>query len=93
MHNSGIYPIDCELFVDARAVYGSVTAKIVKTPAGRIFQLQALAMREHLETKQLSKITWSDTRDMVTDALDKGCIDREGFDCSLNAAVGGLSMR
>ena len=76
MHNAGDYPVECELFIDARAVFDSVTAKTVKTPADKIFLLHALALRDHLESKQLAKMSWIDTRDMVADALNKGCIDR-----------------
>ena len=76
IHNNGGYPVECELFIDARAVYDSVTAKVVKTPADKILLLHALALRDHLEAGQLSKLSWIDTRDMVADALNKGSIDR-----------------
>ena len=76
IHNSGQYAVECELFVDARAVFDSVTAKTVKTPADKIFLLHALALRDHLESKQVTKLSWIDTRDMVADALNKGSIDR-----------------
>ena len=76
IHNSGQYAVECELFVDARAVFDSVTAKTVKTPADKIFLLHALALRDHLEAGQLTQLTWIDTRDMVADALNKGSIDR-----------------
>jgi hypothetical protein len=76
IHNNGGYPLECELFIDARAVFDSVTAKVVKTPADKILLLHALALRDHLETGQLSKLSWFDTRDMVADALNKGTIDR-----------------
>lgn len=76
IHNNGGYPVECELFIDARAVFDSVTAKVVKTPADKILLLHALALRDHLEAGQLSKLNWIDTRDMVADALNKGTIDR-----------------
>ena len=76
IHNSGQYAVVCELFVDARAVFDSVTARTVKTPADKIFLLHALPLRDHLESKQVTKLSWIDTRDMVADALNKGSIDR-----------------
>ena len=79
VHNSGAYPISCELFIDAKAVFDSVTAKTVKTPADKILLLHALALREHLEAGQVAKLSWIDTRDMVADALNKGCIDRSAL--------------
>ena len=76
IHNSGQYAVECELFLDARAVFDSVTAKTVKTPADKIFLLHALALRDHLDAGQVTKLSWIDTRDMVADALNKGSIDR-----------------
>ena len=63
-------------FIDARAVFGNVTAKTVKTPADKVLLLHALALREHLDSGQVTRINWIDTRDLVADALNKGSIDR-----------------
>ena len=63
-------------FLDARAVFDSVTAKTVKTPADKILLLHALALREHLDARQVTRINWIDTRNMVADALNNGSIDR-----------------
>ena len=46
------------------------------TGAKRQCKLHALALRDHLESKQVTKLSWIDTRDMVADALNKGSIDR-----------------
>ena len=76
MHNSGAYPVECELLIDARAVFDSLTAKTVKTPADKNLLLHVLALREHLDSGQVTRINWIDTRDMVADTLNKGSIDR-----------------
>ena len=57
-------------------MFDSVTAKHVKTPADKILLIHALSLREHLTRKRLSRLLWIDTRDMVSDALNKGKIDR-----------------
>ena len=76
VHNGAGHAIPLHLFIDARSVFDSVTAKNVKTPADKILLLHALALREHLDRRQLARISWIDTRDMVADALNKGSIDR-----------------
>ena len=47
MHNSGAHLVECNIFlffIDARAVFDSVPAKTVKTPADNILLLHALAL-------------------------------------------------
>ena len=65
--------------IDARSVFDSVTAEIVKTPYDKHLLLHALAMREHLDAGRLRKLIWIDTVDMVSDGLTKGSIDREAL--------------
>ena len=65
--------------IDARSVFDSVTAEIVKTPYDKHLLLHALAMREHLDAGRLRELIWIDTVDMVSDGLTKGSIDREAL--------------
>ena len=65
-----------DLYIDAKAVYDSVTAVHPKTPADKILLLHVLALRDHLRLRQLNSINWVDTRDMLADGLNKGNIDR-----------------
>ena len=74
--DSGKLTIPVDLYIDARAVFDSVTAKHVKTPADKILLIHALSLREHLTRRRVNRLLWIDTRDMVRDALNKGKIDR-----------------
>ena len=75
-HLAGKHLVPMHLFLDAKAVFDSVTASNVKTPADKILLLHALALRNQLELGQVGTLNWIDTRDMVADGLNKGCIDR-----------------
>ena len=74
--SAGKFAIPLELMIDARSVFDSVCAEIIKTPADRALLIHAKALREYLESKQLKGLRWIDTRDMVSDALNKGSVDR-----------------
>ena len=74
--NSGYSALPMHLFIDARAVFDSITAEVIKTPADGALLVHAKALREYLDKGLLSQLHWIDTRDMVADALNKGIIDR-----------------
>lgn len=76
VHNNAGHAVQMHLFIDAKAVYDSITARNVKTPADKILLLHALALRDHLDHTQIASLSWIDTRDMVADALNKGKVDR-----------------
>ena len=75
-YNNGEAALKIDLYIDAKAVFDSVTARTVRTPADKILLLHALALRHHLDRQQVRSLNWIDTRDMVADALNKGIIDR-----------------
>ena len=63
--------------VDARSVFDSLTADVVRTPNDKQLLLHAKAMRELLEDGQIDRLFWFDTEDMLPDGLTKGSVDRE----------------
>jgi hypothetical protein len=63
--------------VDAKSVYDSLTADVVRTPNDKQLLLHAKAMRELLEDGQIDRLFWFDTEDMLPDGLTKGSVDRE----------------
>ena len=67
-----------ELYIDARAVWDSIAAEVLKTPNDKALLLHAKALREYVG-RQVSVLTWVDTRDMIADALNKGIIDRKAI--------------
>jgi hypothetical protein len=73
---NGDAALQLDLYIDAKSVFDSVCASQPKTPADKILLLHVLALRGHLQLKQLNSISWVDTRDMLADGLNKGNIDR-----------------
>ena len=63
--------------VDARSVFDSLTADVIRTPNDKQLLLHAKAMRELLEDGQVDRLFWFDTEDMLPDGLTKGSVDRE----------------
>ena len=74
--DTGIHNIGVEGIVDAKAVFDSVTADVVKTPDDRHMLLHALKLREWLDRGALKALWWSDTEDMIADGMTKSSIDR-----------------
>ena len=84
-NGKNVIPLDC--LIDARSVLDSVSAEEVKTPNDKIMLVHALKLREHLERGQLNRLVWIDTRDMVSDGLNKGSISRDALKLLMMQAV------
>ena len=69
-------PVAITAVVDADSVYTSVTAQQVKAPAERSLLVHLQWLRELLDRRVVHTLAWCDTRDMVSDALTKGSVDR-----------------
>ena len=67
-------PID--VFVDAKSVSDAISANEVCTPQEASLKVHLIAIRDRLQRGLLRSISWTDTRDMLADALTKGGIDR-----------------
>ena len=68
-------PID--LMVDAKSVTDAVSAQDVCTPQECSLKLHLIAIRDRLQRGLLRSVSWTDTRDMIADALTKGAVERE----------------
>ena len=68
--------VDIELYLDSMGVVTAVTAPRPKPPAEHSLLPHVLWIRDLLQSGQIKKLGWEDTRDMVADGLTKGCIDR-----------------
>ena len=62
--------------VDARSVFDSATAQVIRTPADKQLMLHVRALREQLEDGLIDVFYWIDTEDMLPDGMTKGSIDR-----------------
>ena len=75
LENGLLYPA-IELVVDAQSVYDALTASDVCNPQELSLKVHLIAIRDKLAKGTLRTLSWSDTRDMLADALTKGGIDR-----------------
>ena len=71
-----VSPVAITVVVDAESVYSAITAQQVKAPAERSLLIHLQWVRELLDRRVLHTLAWCDTRDMVSDAMTKGSVDR-----------------
>ena len=83
----GGYHMPLALYIDAMSVYAAVTAPFINNPAdnGMLSYIQYL--RELLDNRILTAISWVDTRDMLADGATKGSIDKS----QLHSCMSGTS--
>ena len=65
------------LAIDAMSVLAAVSAEAVRPPAEKSLLGHLLWIRELADRGLLTGISWVDTRDMLSDGLTKGSVDRE----------------
>ena len=68
--------IPTALYIDAKSVFAAVTATFLKTPAEKSMLSHVQFLREFLDFKVITAIVWLDTRDMSSDGLTKGAVER-----------------
>ena len=78
LREEGHFDVEINLLVDAMSLFAAVAATNPRVPAersllGHIFWLHELVLSHSIQLK------WTDTRDMVADALTKGSIDRNAL--------------
>ena len=61
------------------SVYSAVTATYIKHPAEKSLLSHVQFLRELLDSHVLGALMWVDTRDMVSDGLTKGAVDRDAL--------------
>eukprot|EP00435_Cladocopium_sp_Y103_P006354 s186_g2.t1 len=84
LQESGQNSLDMDVVLDARAVFDSVAAADAKATTDKLMLLHALKLKELLSLRVAPRMLWVDTRDMLSDALNKGVIGRDeiGKACS-----------
>ena len=73
------------LCVDAMSVLAAMTAEAVRAPAEKSLIGHLLWLRELADRGILTGAAWVDTRDMLSDGLTKGSVDR----ASIHAVMDG----
>ncbi len=76
MRDTGGYAITMTPQIDAMSVYAAVTATYIKHPAEKGLLSHVQFIRELLDTGVLKAFLWSDTRDISSDGLTKGSVER-----------------
>ena len=75
LEHGALYP-QVELAVDALSVYEAITATDCCEPGESSLKIHLLSIRDRLNQGLVSRLHWSDTRDMLGDGLTKGGVDR-----------------
>jgi len=76
MDESGTLPICLQAITDCKSLFDSLKAEDVQVPSEQSLIMLLLQLKEGLRTGTIHSIVWCDTRDMIADGLNKGCIAR-----------------
>ena len=69
------------------SVFAGTTATVLKIPAEKGLWSHVQYLRELLDVGILSALWWIDTRDMHSDGLTKGTVDRQAIQDIMNGDV------
>ncbi len=61
------------------SVYAAISAKFVKVPAEKSLYALIKYIREMLDERVITALAWLDARDMCSDGLTKGIVDRQAL--------------
>ena len=73
---TGGWTVEMALGIDAMSVFSAATATQLKIPAEKALWSHVQYVRELLDTGVLDYALWLDTRDMWSDGLTKGTVER-----------------
>ena len=76
LREQGGHVVPMTLQLDALSVYAVITALYIKTPAEKSLLSHIQYIRELLDLGILRQVAWIDTRDMASDGLTKGNVER-----------------
>ena len=74
-YDKGALHMEIELVIDAKSVLEALRPEQLRV-SDKVTTIHLLRLAEHLQTGQISRLTWLDTRDMLADALNKAVIER-----------------
>ena len=87
LRETGSWAVTVILGIDAMSVYSGVTATVLKIPAEKGLWSHVQYLRELLDIGVLNAIWWIDTRDMHSDGLTKGSVDRGAIHAVMQGTV------
>ena len=72
----GGFAVPAALYIDALSVHAATCAAYIKPPAEKGLLAHVQYLREAMERNLLHALVWIDTRDMTSDGLTKGAVER-----------------
>ncbi len=75
------------LIIEAMSGFSAVTATFTKTPAEKPFLCHIQFLRGLLDRLVLHVLAWFDTRDMCSDGLNKGVVERTAIQAVMDGAI------
>ena len=85
--NAGKLALETEVVIDAASVYDAIAAADVKCPSDVSMHIHIVKMKELLCNKQINRLRWVDTRCMLADGLNKGCIERDALQRAMTEGI------
>ena len=79
LQESGGFALPLHWCTDAKAVFDCLVADHLKTPSDANLLMHARKAREWIDRRLVTRLWWIDTRDMVTDGMTKGNVDRKAI--------------
>ena len=77
-------PVSLGVIIDAMSVYAATTANHIKIPAEKGLLSHLQYVRELVDRGILKFLAWTDTRDMLADALTKGAVERDRIELAMS---------
>jgi hypothetical protein len=74
---NGNFPVKVHAAIDCKSIYDSLRVADVRMPTEAALILLLLQLKEMLKIGSLSALWWIDTRDMLSDGLNKGLVSRK----------------
>lgn len=81
---NGKLVLEADLVIDAAAVFDHVSAQEAKVTHDASMTIHSLKLRELLTTRKLDRMIWCDTRDKLSDGLNKGTFNRVALQLAMN---------
>ena len=72
------------LVTDSMSLFTAIAASVVRVPTEKNLAVQLFWLRQCLDLQLITKLKWSDTRDMTADAHTKGSIPRDALLALMN---------
>jgi hypothetical protein len=76
LEESGQLPLPIEAVVDAKGVFDALASTEIRSPTESSLVMVLLQLKELLCSFTLRRLWWCDTRDMLSDGLNKGAVPR-----------------